>query len=149
MKFSSGKWRSFCPGGSDELSLSKNQNRKFLSTSFINLSIYFLGNGSLCSKYYLNQCWWIINSMSLNFVSTKCIWKYCQQNVRHFNSSTPGAAYMHQWNGSALVQIMARRLFGAKPLSKPMLGHCQLDGLEQNSVKFESEFYHLHSRKCI
>ena len=29
--------------------------------------------------------------------------------------------------GSALVQIMACRLFGAKPLSKPMLGYCQLD----------------------
>ena len=30
---------------------------------------------------------------------------------------------------------MACRLFGAKPLSKPMLGYCQLDPLEQTSVK--------------
>ena len=29
--------------------------------------------------------------------------------------------------GSALVQIMACRLFGAEPLSKPVLGYCQLD----------------------
>ena len=44
------------------------------------------------------------------------------------NSSPPSAAYMHQWIGSALVQIMAcRRLFGTKPLSKPVLGYCQLD----------------------
>ena len=36
-------------------------------------------------------------------------------------------AYLRQWIGSALVQIMTCRLFGAKPLSKPMLGYCQLD----------------------
>ena len=36
---------------------------------------------------------------------------------------------MHQWTGSVLVKIMAWRLFGAKPLSKPMLGYCQLNGL--------------------
>ena len=43
------------------------------------------------------------------------------------NSSPPSAAYMCQWIGSALVQIMACRLIGDKPLSKPMLGYCQLD----------------------
>ena len=41
-----------------------------------------------------------------------------------FNSSPPSATYMRQWIGSALVQIMACRLFGAKPLSKPILGFC-------------------------
>ena len=44
----------------------------------------------------------------------------------HFNSSPPSAAYLRQWIGSALVKIMACRLFGAKP-SKPILGYCQLD----------------------
>ena len=39
----------------------------------------------------------------------------------------PSAAYMHQWIGLALVQIMACHLFGGKPLSEPMLGYCQLD----------------------
>ena len=34
---------------------------------------------------------------------------------------------MRQWNGSALVQVMACRLFGAKSLPKPMLPYCQLD----------------------
>ena len=61
----------------------------------------------------------------------------------------PLVPYMRQWIGSALAQIMACRLFGAKPLSKPMLGYCQLDCQEQTSVKIESEFYHFHSRKCI
>ena len=46
-----------------------------------------------------------------------------------FNSSPPrsSAAYIRQWMGSALVQIMAWRLFGAKPLSQPILGYRQLD----------------------
>ena len=36
------------------------------------------------------------------------------------NSSPPNATYMRQWIGSALVQIMACRLDGAKPLSELM-----------------------------
>ena len=44
-----------------------------------------------------------------------------------FNSSTPSAAYMRQWIVSALVQIIACRLFGATPLSEPILGYDQLD----------------------
>ena len=52
------------------------------------------------------------------------------------NSSPPSAAYMRQWIKSALVDIIAYRLFGTKPLSKPLLGYCQLDPWEQTSVKF-------------
>ena len=37
---------------------------------------------------------------------------------------------MRQWFGSAVVQIMACHIFGAKPLSKPLLGHCQLHKLQ-------------------
>ena len=44
-----------------------------------------------------------------------------------FNPSPPSAAYMRQWMMLTLVQIMACRLFGAKTLSKPLLGYCQLD----------------------
>ena len=47
------------------------------------------------------------------------------------NSSPPSAAYMRQWIGSALVQIMACRLFGAKTLSKPVL--------DQNKKLFSHE----------
>ena len=65
------------------------------------------------------------------------------------NLSPPSAAYMHQWTGSALVQVMGCCLFGAKPLPEPVLAYSQLDYREQISVKFESEFYHFHSRKCI
>ena len=56
---------------------------------------------------------------------------------------------MRRWTGSSLVQVMACRLFGTKPLAEPMLACSQLDSWEQLSVKFKSEFYHFHSRKFI
>ena len=43
--------------------------------------------------------------------------------------------WLPQCQLSALVQIITCRLFGAKPLSKPMLRYCQWDPQEQNSVK--------------
>ena len=55
---------------------------------------------------------------------------------KNLNSSPPSATYMRQLVGSTLVQIMACRLFGAKPLSQPMLRYCQLDPWEQTLVKF-------------
>ena len=56
---------------------------------------------------------------------------------------------MRQLTGSALIKVIACRLFGAKPLPEPMLTYSQLDSLEQILVKFESEFCHFHSRKCV
>ena len=47
------------------------------------------------------------------------------------NSSPPSAAYMRRWTGPSLVQVMACRLFSAKPLPEPMLAYCQLDSWEQ------------------
>ena len=70
----------------------------------------------------------------------------------HPHTSThlpPSAAYIRQWTGLSLVQIMACRLLGAKPLHEPLLVYCQLDSWEQISVKFKSEFYHFHSWKSI
>ena len=58
-----------------------------------------------------------------------------------FNSSPPSAAYMHQWIGSALVQIMACRLFGAKSLSKPMLDYCWLDPSNKLQWNFNRNSY--------
>ena len=65
------------------------------------------------------------------------------------NSSPPTAAYMRRETGTAMVQVMACRLFGAKPLPAQMLAKSQLDCWVQISVKFESEFYRFHSRNCI
>ena len=44
---------------------------------------------------------------------------------------------------------MACRLFGAKPLSKPLLGYYQLDPKERTSLKLYSKYKTFHSRKCI
>ena len=55
---------------------------------------------------------------------------------------------MRQYNITSLVQIMACRLFGAKPLSEPMLPYCQLDPKEHISVKFCLKLRSFHSRKC-
>ena len=38
--------------------------------------------------------------------------------------------------GSALVQTMAYRLVGTKPLAEPVLDYCQVDSGEQVLVKF-------------
>ena len=62
---------------------------------------------------------------------------------------TPCAAYMRQRTGSALVRIMACRLFGAKPLPEPMLLFHQLDPKEKTSVKFETKYGTFHARKCV
>ena len=50
-----------------------------------------------------------------------------------FNSYPPTAAYMRPWSGSALVQVMACRLLGAKALPEPMLAYCQLNKFQWNS----------------
>ena len=53
----------------------------------------------------------------------------------HYPLISPSAAYMRHWIRSVLVQIMACRLVGAKPLPKPVLGYSQMDCKEQNSAK--------------
>ena len=64
------------------------------------------------------------------------------------NLSPLNAAYMCQWTVSALVQIMACRLFDAKPSPEPMPTYCQLDfrnklqwNLNQNAKLFIQEMH--------
>ena len=84
----------------------------------------------------VNIAWYVMSFLDIEIVHV-------------VNLSPPSATYMHQWTWSSLVQVMACCLFGANPLPDPMLLYCQLDYWEQISVKFESEFCHFHSRKCI
>ena len=49
---------------------------------------------------------------------------FIQAYIYIYISTHPRAAYMRQQIGSALVQIMACRLFGAKPLSEPVPSYC-------------------------
>ena len=62
-----------------------------------------------------------------HFLSTcKDVWAFSV-----INSSPPSAA---------MVQIMACRLFDAKPLTEPMLTYCELKPWEQTSVKLEWKY---------
>ena len=56
------------------------------------------------TSHYLNRCWlW-------------CLSPYGVITPQWVDQNPLSAAYMRQWTGSALVQVMASRLFGAKPL---------------------------------
>ena len=56
----------------------------------------------------------------------------------HGLPSLPSAAYMRRWIGPSLVQMMTCRLFGAKPLSKLVLGYFQLDHWELILEKYSN-----------
>ena len=77
--------------------------------------------------------WFQFRKMHLKMLSAKWQPFYPGLNVLKenylyaINSSLPCAAYMPQWTGSALVQAMACRLLGAKPLHEPMLAYYRLD----------------------
>ena len=63
-----------------------------------------------------------------SFVSDSyCNGCYYKGTTHRLNSSPPIAAYMRQWTGTALIQVMAWRRAGDKPLPEPMLIYCQLD----------------------
>ena len=47
---------------------------------------------------------------------------------------------MGRWTGSALVQVMACRLFGTKPLPEPMLNYYQFNPQQQTSAKLEPKY---------
>ena len=62
--------------------------------------------------------------------------KYCFKVIifeymLRIDPSPPSAAYIRQWTGSHLVQVI-----GDKPLPEPVLIYCQLDPYEQSYVKF-------------
>ena len=45
-------------------------------------------------------------------------------NIYFINSLRPSDAYMCEYNQPTLLQIMAYRLVGTKPLFEPMLWYC-------------------------
>ena len=66
------------------------------------------------------------------------------------NSSPQSVVYMRHRIGSAIVRVMACRLFGTKPLPEPMLNYCQLDPYQQTLVKIEwIKIQNFNSQKCI
>ena len=57
------------------------------------------------------------------------------------NESFPSATYMCQWTGSVLLQVMACRLFGAKPLPEPIMTYSQMDplGINFREIKIKTQ----------
>ena len=84
-------------------------------------------------------------------INVACFYK--QFRGSRVNSSPPppppNAAYMRQWIWSALIQIMACYLHGAKPLYEPKLAYCQLEPKEHISMTCCLKFKYLHSLKCV
>ena len=64
------------------------------------------------------------SDLNLRWETRLYLWAMATRVTCHINSSRSRAAYMHQWIGSELVQIMICRLFGAKSLYKPMMDYC-------------------------
>ena len=103
-----------------------------LHTSFSITPLYHSIRGNEMAGSRDRQCD-VISDIPLSLHWWCHMWHTCisfmlvSQLEAGVNTSPPSAAYMRQWNGSALVQIMACLLFNPKPLSKPTLGYCQLD----------------------
>ena len=58
-------------------------------------------------------------------------------------------AYMRQYTGSALLQVMSCCRSGAKPLPKFVQNYCHMNPEEQISVKFQSKLEHFRSGKYV
>ena len=114
---------SFSTAGRFALHCNINSARYF-NSSFVITSSMILSS----FKFTLN---WICTYISVHVMQSLSIQSAYRAECRmqrlylyEFNSSPPSAAYMRQWTGSILVQIMACRLVGAKPLSEPILKYC-------------------------
>ena len=95
------------------------------------------------------MCHVLVQNKSIQFVLMNYLYTLVPPVLPHsINLLRPSDAYMRQYNITKLLQIMAYRLFAAKPLSEAMLPCCQLDPMEHISVKFYSKFKSFHSRKC-
>ena len=85
--------------------------------------------------------WTILNQ------DCRCLIKFLTSCPFSFNSSPPTAACLRQWTGSGLVQVMACRRTGDKPLPEPNAGLLSIGLLRTNLSEFESKFYHFSYNK--
>ena len=97
--------------------------RRIFISDFIKRSVKlrYLWTFTPHTKWYMEQSWnvfIVVNVTRLLSRRYNCQWR--------FNSPPPSVAYMGRWTGSVFVQVMACRLFGAKPLPEPVLTYCQL-----------------------
>ena len=101
---------------------------KFLGYYMINMHICIYINFTI--TYYFAMINGMVVSWQVWFAATcmqlfLLVW-YIECGMSNC-LSPPSATYMRQRIGWALVQIRACHVIGAKPLSEPGLGYCQLD----------------------
>ena len=95
-------------------------NENFYNLNHILLKYVHVGQVSnLSTLIHIMACQWradtLLSKQIMAFYAGAYV-PFGSASVK-LDSSPPSAAYMRQWTGSALVQIMACRLLGAKPLS--------------------------------
>ena len=81
-----------------------------------------------------------VTDSTIYFMKRSAMQMPCAFWLMHFNSSLPSAAYVRQWIGSALIQIMAYRLFSTKPLSKPIVNWTFRNKLQWNFTQSTNIF---------
>ena len=67
----------------------------------------------------------------------------------YLNLVRPSDAHMDQWTKLSLFKIIACRLFGAKPLSEPVLTYYQLHPKEYISMKFYLKCKTFHKKTIV
>ena len=97
---------------------------------------------------------YITHNLSYINASNPMIWTNVWRTYKsHFiwwlKSSPRNASYMRQWTESPLVRVMVCRLFWRQAITLTSSGLLPIGLIGKNSVKFESQFYHSRSRKCI
>ena len=108
-----------------------------MMTQFTIAYIYCIHRIKQKSAFFFTQIWWLRAKRSCyifsNYVLVHPTWfkdpvleMSSTANIASLglNSLRPSDTYMRRWTGPSLVQIMACRLFGAKPLSEPILEYC-------------------------
>ena len=90
--------------------------------------------------FYVVRVKWITQAIDIEVLPEyyrAFVTRFCQLHLYEVNNSLrPSDAYMRRKPRPSLIQMMACRLFGAKPLSEPMLHCCKFDIKEQTSVTF-------------
>ena len=104
----------------------------------------YLNQFSPSSKMTPLWCHWDSMSIALlRFGRNGYRWPILLKNMRAMVTFLVSVlSCCHQWSQTC-------SLYGPKPLSKPMLGYCQLGLKEKTSLKFLSKYKIFHSWKCI
>ena len=108
-------------------------------------------NVPLCGESTGDKChWWIPHtkdeqcrvsmSWSHRIQSNFMVW-WSLVWSQVINSSPLSVEYTHQWTGPSLVQVIACRLFGAKPLPEPIAGLLSSESLR---TKFNEILIKIH-----